>query len=321
MSTSLTAPFGIGVRRLLVAAGRAPSMYNTQPWRLRVARGEYIELLADPDRRLRVADPRGRSQYVSCGAALYNMRLAVRASGLRPILWLLPDPGDDPGLLAAVRASGARPAPEGYRELYDLIPLRRTSREPFADRPVPPSVLGELRVAASREGANLLPLDRDGAARMLECAAIAEDELAHDPDYQAELAAWTIPGAHADGMPDSTRGPRPLRDPWPVRDFGRHTREARFEEHPQLAVLTTPGDRPVDWLRAGQALQRVLLLATKHGLSASFLNQPLDLRDMRGRRDPRHRRGHPQMILRLGYGPSVAGSPRRPASELEIEHA
>ncbi|WP_240777800.1 hypothetical protein [Nonomuraea basaltis] len=76
------------------------------------------------------------------------------------------------------------------------------------------------------------------------------------------------------------------------------------------------GDRPLHWLRAGQALQRVLLVATKHGLSASFLNQPLDLRDMRRRRDPYHRRGHPQMIIRLGYGPHVARSPRRPATEL-----
>ena len=77
------------------------------------------------------------------------------------------------------------------------------------------------------------------------------------------------------------------------------------------------GDRPIDWLRAGQALQRVLLVAARHGVSASFLNQPLDLRDMRGRRDPHHHRGHAQMIIRFGYGPHLPRSPRRPATELE----
>lgn len=314
-------PADLGVRRLLVAAGRAPSVCNTQPWRFRVLPGRRIELLADPDRRLRVADPRGRSLTVSCGAALFNLRLALRCAGLRPLVWPLPDPEHHPLLLAAVRTAEARPATGETRVLYELIPVRRTSREPFSDRPVPPRVLAELRIAASREGATLVPLERDAAAEMLEYAAIAEDELAADPAYRAELAAWTMPGARFDGVPACTQGPRPLRDPAPVRDFGRHERQARFEEHPQLAVLTTIGDRPLDWLRAGQALQRVLLTATRHGLSASFLNQPLDLRDLRRRRDPHHRRGHAQMIIRLGYGPHVPGSPRRPAGELETHHA
>ena len=90
----------------------------------------------------------------------------------------------------------------------------------------------------------------------------------------------------------------------------------RFETRPQIAVLTTGGDGPADWLRAGQALQRVLLTAALYGISASFLNQPLDLRDIREHTDPWHRRGHPQMIIRFGYGPAVPRAPRRPAQEL-----
>ncbi|SEM27552.1 Acg family FMN-binding oxidoreductase [Nonomuraea pusilla] len=315
MSTTLAAD--LGVRRLLTAAGQAPSVLNTQPWRFEVVHREFVELLADPDRRLRVSDPRGRSLHVSCGAALFNLRLAVSTSGRRPVVWLLPDPEEEPELLAAVRAGDRRPATAEQRELYELLPVRRTNRLPFTGDRVPAAVWDELRTAASREGATLVRLDRRGVAETLDYAAIAEEELAHDHDYQAELRAWTMPGARFDGMPDHVQGPRPLRDPAPVRDFGRHAYAARFEERPQLAVLTTPGDRPLDWLRAGQALQRVLLLATLRGLSASFLNQPLDLRDMRARRDPHHRRGHPQMIIRLGYGAPVGRSPRRPATELE----
>lgn len=309
---------GLGVRRLLVAAGQAPSVYNTQPWRFRVLPGPHIELWADPDRRLHVADPRGRSMTVSCGAALFNLRLAIRLAGGKPLVWPLPDPVGDPLLMASVRVAEGVPPTERERELYAMIPLRRTSREPFEDRPMPPWVLAELRIAASYEGAALVPLDRDAAREMLDHVAMAEEELALDRDYQAELAAWTTPGARCDGVPAYAQGPRPVTDPPPVRDFGRHAWDAPFEQDPQFVVLTTPGDRPLNWLRAGQALQRVLLTATRHGLSASFLNQPLDLRDMRGRRDPRHRRGHPQMIIRLGYGPYVPRSPRRPAAELEL---
>ncbi|MEU8176548.1 hypothetical protein AB0C14_27060 [Microbispora hainanensis] len=304
--------------RLLTAAGQAPSVLNTQPWRIEAVRGEFAELLADPDRRLRVSDPRGRSLHVSCGAALFNLRLAVRTAGHRPLVWLLPDPEEEPLLLAAVRVSPHEPAPARARELYDRIGLRRTNREPFAERRVPEHVLAELRRAAAREGASLVVLDRPATVDLLDHVAIADDELARDGDYRAELRAWTMSGNHRDGLPSYVRGPGCADDPAPVRDFGTRGERTpvRFESRPQLAVLTTAGDGPLDWLRAGQALQRLLLTATVHGVSASFLNQPLDLRDMRRRSDPHHRRGHVQMIIRLGYGPAVPRAPRRPAAEL-----
>ncbi|GII81674.1 nitroreductase [Sphaerisporangium rufum] len=319
----VTAATDLGFRRLLAAAGQAPSVHNTQPWRLRavrdrVARGHAVELLADRDRRLRVADPRGRSLHVSCGAALFNLRLAVSVAGRRPLVRLAPGEPETPDLLAVVRPGEAVPATEAERELYAAIGRRRTNREPFADRPLPPWVLADLRIAASREGAFLVVPGRHGGGELLECVAIAEDELARDRDYLAELRAWTMRGARHDGLPAHVLGPRPAGEPAPVRDFGRHPDRppVPFEARPHLAVLTTPGDRPVDWLRAGQALQRVLLVATAHGVSASFLNQPLDLRDLRRHTDPRHRRGHPQMIIRLGYGPEVPRAPRRPPAEL-----
>ncbi|MEV7805637.1 hypothetical protein AB0O28_22085 [Microbispora sp. NPDC088329] len=311
----------LAFQRLLTAAGQAPSVLNTQPWRLKTVRGEFAELLADPDRWLRVSDPRRRSLHVSCGAALFNLRLAVRTSGHRPLIWLLPNTEEEPRLLAAVRVSPYGPAPSGTRELYECIGLRRTNREPFSERRIPGDVLADLRQAAAREGAGLVMLGRHASADLLEYVAIADEALAGNGDYRAELRAWTTSGNGREGMPSYVRGPGCADDPAPVRDFGTHRGRGpvHFESRPQLAVLTTAGDGPVDWLRAGQALQRVLLTATLHGISASFLNQPLDLRDMRRHSDPRHRRGHLQMIIRLGYGPAVPRAPRRPAAELEAE--
>ncbi|WP_327092496.1 hypothetical protein OIE66_18190 [Nonomuraea sp. NBC_01738] len=229
--------------RLVVAAAQAPSVHNTQLWRFDVADEEFVRLFADRERQLRVCDPRGRSLHISCGAALFDLRLAA---GGHPEVRLLPEPEDEPDLLATVRL-GPHARPE-HRDLCHLVRERRTNRQPFADRRIPPAVLAALRTAAAGEGTG-------------------------------------------------------------------------FEAHPQLAVLTTRGDGPLDWLRAGQALQRLLLVATGHGLSAFFLNQPLDLRDMRGRSDPRDRRAHSQMIIRLGYVPPVPRTPRRPVTELELTHA
>jgi hypothetical protein len=67
-----------------------------------------------------------------------------------------------------------------------------------------------------------------------------------------------------------------------------------------------------DWLRAGQALLRVLLTATARGIAATSLTQPLETADAWLVRDPQSRSEQPQMILRIGYGLPVQPTPRRP---------
>jgi hypothetical protein len=82
-----------------------------------------------------------------------------------------------------------------------------------------------------------------------------------------------------------TKGADQAEDPGEQDGRGK-AETPRFERRPQLMVLSTTRDRPLDWLRAGQALQHALLTATHNGVSASFLTQPLELHDaqsLRGR--------------------------------------
>ena len=116
------------VRRLLGAVAAAPSIHNTQPWRLRVAGNDLIELHGDPDRMLWVADPRGRALHLSCGAALLNLRLAIRAAGAKPLVWPLPDPGREPTLLASVHPGPKRPG-AGWRTFSTVRPPPRAVRQ------------------------------------------------------------------------------------------------------------------------------------------------------------------------------------------------
>ncbi len=82
-------------------------------------------------------------------------------------------------------------------------------------------------------------------------------------------------------------------------------------------MLTSAADEPADWLRAGQALQRVLLTATARGLCASFLYQPIQLRDMRGDAAPAWPwKENPQIVIRFGYGNEAPASPRRPVDDI-----
>lgn len=156
---------------------------------------------------------------------------------------------------------------------------------------------------------------------MLELIRDAEGYDRGDPAREAEQHHWTRDTqaeAPVDGVPDYALGPCDASGRATTRDFaGTAVLAGRarvpFESRPQLALLSTAGDRPVDWLRDGQALERVLLTATFHDVSTSFATQPLEWPYLRWiLRDPVFGTGHAQMIIRMGYGPAGPCTPRRP---------
>ncbi len=313
------------VEELIAAAILAPSMHNTQPWRFRFDSGrQTIELYADPARMLRFGDPDGRAVHIACGAALLNLRLAAIVAGRQPLVRLIPTVTQRQ-LLATVRLAGpCQPQPDEI-ELHAAIPARRTNRSPFSGRPVPPGILAELANTARREGAVLHFPDHQEAIRLLELARDAERQLLGNRGYRAELARWAGGVRDREGIPDAALAPHDPTGAAPVRDFAAArpgpVHYAWFEERPQLAVLATPSCSRSDWLRAGQALQRVLLTATLRDIAASPLTPPLETPDAWLVRDPRSGFEYPQMILRFGYGVPVPHTPRRPVSEvLDITH-
>lgn len=309
------------VEGLVATAARAPSLHNSQPWRFRV-RPAVIELLADPERRLRVADPDGRELRIACGAALFNLRLGLLGLGVRPLVSVLADP-DDPSVVAAVRHGGRRTITPDLRRLLEAAPRRRTNRRPFSDTDVGRPDQHALRRAAIDEGAWLHvvadPTQRDELGRL---ARRAHQRQTGDPAFRTELAAWT---GHTDdrddGVPAHAGGPFPApNQTWVTRDFSggaRGTTPVAYEPEPLIGVLSVHSDGPREDVRAGAAMQRVLLTATAHGLAASFLSQLVELPDIReqvrrlisGTRPPR-------VVMRFGHGLPVPGTRRRAPADL-----
>ncbi|WP_372495565.1 hypothetical protein [Saccharopolyspora soli] len=120
------------VEQIIGLAGMAPSLHNSQPWRFRLL-PDLIELHADPARRLPAADPEDRELRLGCGAALFNLRLALEHAGIRPAVTLLPRLAAEPAL-AEVRSDGqVRPSPETIR-LHAAIPARHSYRTNCPDR-------------------------------------------------------------------------------------------------------------------------------------------------------------------------------------------
>jgi nitroreductase len=306
------------------AAVAAPSIHNTQPWRYRLdPEAVTFRVRAAPERGLRHTDPTGRALHVSVGASVLNLRIAAARFGWYPVTRLLPSP-DDPGLLATVRLTGtaARPnAHAGHRaDLYAAIERRHSSRFPFSARPLPSLIRAELIEAAHAEGALLVLPTPDETARLLRLTAEAEHRNRTDPDRAAESRRWVRPDPYEPsdvGLPPTALGPQDSHERLALRDFTAQRYPERlpsmpFEPEPVIALLTTEHDRRADWLRAGQALEHVLLVAAAHGLRTSLLHQPMEWPDLRRSLS----RAPAQMLIRLGYGPDGPATPRRAAHKL-----
>ena len=187
-------------------------------------------------------------------------------------------------------------------ELVAAVPHRHTHRGPFTPGEVSARLLAALQIDAAAEGSELILVSERaqiaGLSRLVELAAAEQRASA---EITAELSRWVRPAGSTarDGVPAAARtfqeatdegsgsgGRHPRRRGiadnaaqirLPRRDFGEPGTEQADDLPPAAtAVLTTPGDTAADWLRAGQALQRLLLRAATRWVFASLQTQPLE---------------------------------------------
>jgi len=304
----------------------APSSHNTQPWKFAVI-GDELLLMADRSRSLPVVDPFDRELVISCGAALFNLRVVFAHFGVPVEITTFPQSAE-PDLLARISFPyGGRVTAE-LNELFASITERTTNRQPFAEEELADDFLASLRAASAAEGIDLRLL-HSTADRACVAALVAEADHRQfgDAHFRHELAHWIHPSRSVDGMPayasvlgELTALATPIVT-LAIRTFDlggglAASRERLIQGSPLLAVFSTHVDDNEAWLLTGQALERVLLLAAKSGYQASYLNQPIEIPELRARLAAEIRVGrYPQLMVRLGRGPIVPHAPRRPLED------
>ncbi|WP_369029736.1 MULTISPECIES: Acg family FMN-binding oxidoreductase [Streptomyces] len=311
---------GRAALHLARAASLAPSPHNSQPWFF-VEEGDDhgFEVHIHPGRRLTSTDPGGREAAIAGGAALFNVRVAVRHIGFRPVVDVLPRLGR-PGFLARVGYGAHAPVTGTEARTAWAVGHRRTVRGCFLPGRLPENLLDELRAHARAEGAELDLVDTSDRLEVLAgLVRTAEEQHRADPAHAAELARCISPRQ----LPAQACRTHPDLTLLAGRDYlglaGRYTVPARVPRTGTgvVLVLSTVGDGRVDWLRAGQALQRVLLHAAAHDVMAAFHTQPLELPALRAELRTRLTPGRfPQMVLRIGRAEPAPHMPRRPLADL-----
>jgi nitroreductase len=308
---------------LIRFATLAPSGHNTQPWRFRL-RSDGIDILTDTIRRTPVVDPDDHHLYVGLGAAAENLKLADAAAGT-PGEWHINPVAN---MIAFRFATSVSDEPS----LFAAITRRRSSRTDYDGGAVSAAVLRDLRAAAITPGIDLVFLT--GAAELARFRNLVLTgnvlQMA-DPAFLRELKHWIrfnprAALASGDGLFSAASG-SPVLPQWlgpalfdqtftAASENDKYARQLRST--PVIAVFSGEQADPSHWVDVGRAAQRVALRATALGLAHAFMNQAVEVPAMRadlavlaglpGRR--------PDLVMRLGHGPTLPFSPRRAVASL-----
>lgn len=316
-------------RAAIRTAVRAPSSHNSQPWRFRrTERG--IILLADFERCLSVVDPLERELYISCGAALEHLLLAIKAQGRGYHLELDTNPVN--AIVAEISITENWQQSDDDATLHAAIGERQTSRVAFELLPVPRGLSESLAVEARLRDTLYEAIEDSDAQNSLAALTMEADRIqSANPAFRDELAQWMRSNIslRTDGMQGSAVGLGSFSSyvaPFVIRTFDIGNRQAASDQlligaSPLLCILSTRSDQKASWIQCGQALARVALRVAAAGYTLSYLNQSVEVPQVRQKlqsilADP----AQPQLVLRIGRAQPLPFSRRRPVSAvMQIE--
>lgn len=226
------------------------------------------------------------------------------------------------GLVARVLIDEmAGPGEAALTRLDPMIDVRRMNRRKFSDEVVPGELVDALVDAANIEGGEVIrierPADRIATDRLSRLAKRIENS---DPAFRAELRAWTtndvgrwdvVPPYAVPHVDAHREGDLPIYDTDPRR-AGRLLGLARSSSEQCLLLLGTLDDNPLAWLRAGEALERMLLEMTRQGYAATPLTAVTEVTTTNDLlRSELRLAMHPHVLLRVGRAPASPPTRRR----------
>jgi hypothetical protein len=276
--------------RLVRAVGRAPVWGGMRPWTLSLDRRTAL-LHEMPGSLSDTHSDAGalRGGLMSCGAAVTNLRLAIRSTGWNTTLEFVTRPsGSD--VLAVARADRYREPTVGQLAQYHAIDHVDHERRAPRPRPTDPLVARRLTTAQWCPGVRLHALADPRDAAVLATLVAHAGRYAEGPEgLIEEIAAWT--GASARGGATAVRagasvdpavsGTEPSAGPYPG-PLGRSPAGSSVGSHlsalcaaaariasEQVFLVLTEGDGRVDQMLAGCAVQSARLAAHGMGVVAT----------------------------------------------------
>lgn len=314
-----------GYVSLVRYATLAASSHNTQPWKFRLERGR-ISILPDLSRRCPAVDPDDHHLYASLGCAAENLLLAAQAAGLRGHLSY--DPSE-----SSVQIDFEEVPP--FRSvLFEAIPRRQCSRTEYDGTSLSGEQLRLLEETGRGNGVSAMLLtDRRQKEQVAQFVAEGNTTQFGDAVWAEELKSWIRFNARdaartGDGLYGPVMG-SPDVPRWLGMLFMRLAFSAKSQNRKDIryirssaaiAVFFSEADDKPHWIEAGRCYERLALQAAALNLRTAFINQPVEVSALRpqfaGFLGIGNRR--PDLIVRIGRGPEMPRSLRRPADQVLV---
>lgn len=309
---------------LLRYAILAPSSHNTQPWYFSVDEGG-IDVYADTDRWLPVADADRRELFISVGCALENLLVAAERFGFdHDVTYTSATTGDGASTAddryvhvarVVLATGGSRSALRGG--LFEVLTERSTNHGPYHGT-VSAAIREDLASAVTDPDLWIRFVEGETKAALGALVTRADHRQFEDADYRRELGEWIGNGALEPSWLKAKLGQLVVTH-LDIGDRQAAADSVLVESAPVVVVLGSTADTTAARVRVGQAFERLALLATAEGLSVHPMSQVLELPDVR---DELERQldvdaGVVQHLFRLGYAEPEGGpSSRRPLADV-----
>jgi hypothetical protein len=311
-------PSNSNVKYLVHYATLAANSHNTQPWRFK-SLDHGVSIRPDLGRTTPIVDPDNHHLFVSLGCACENLTLAAAADGKSSAVSLINDKEIHIDLASGISARDA---------LFDAIIERQCTRSDYDRSMISPTGLNTLEQSARIEGCQvILVTDRAKINSILELILAGNSAQMSNPAFRKELKDWLrFNSASAletkDGLYAACSG-NPTMQSWLgnfVFDFVFTSKienekcARQVKSSSGLAIFVADANDNKHWIQAGRSYQRFALQATTLGLKHAFLNQAVEVPEVRsqlaallGIGDKR-----PNLLVRFGKGPTMPRSMRRP---------
>lgn len=310
------------MRELVRYATLAASGHNTQPWTFAI-KEDAIEIHPDYARRLPIVDPHDRELWISLGCALENLLVAARADGYAPDV-TYPETAEFIHVrLTADTAQGGT--------LFDAISLRQNTRSEYDGQAVKRDHLDQVQALPLEPGVELrFVLNPPELKTVLEYVNQGNLSQYADKAFVEELIDWLRFNkkealASLDGLYSGSSG-NPEVPRWLGQMFVAGTKPQqqadadakKLRSSSGAVVVASATDDKTSWVRTGQVYERMALKMTSLNVRSAFLNQPIEVADVRGEFQSALGLGDalPQLLVRFGYADATPHSLRRPVEQV-----
>jgi hypothetical protein len=202
---------------------------------------------------------------------------------------------------------------------------------------VPAADIERLRQAAATPGVHLILLtERTQIDRARDLVVAGNSVQMADRAFMRELKQWLrfnprSAMALGDGLFSATTSnpvlPNLLGDLAFDQFFTAGAENDKYARHIEssagIAVFVAEREDSAHWIAVGRACQRFALTATSLGLKHAFINQAVEVASLRpelaalvGESGKR-----PDIMMRIGYGPTLPFSPRRTVEAVMVKTA